>query len=100
MMETENLNNTEYEQINQKINNSLFNELKQKSCIPLNNNEINKQIQREFNPILHSLKNEIIAKINDIKSEIQYFKLKIYKFKEVNDNIIKGNNLINTIYNK
>ena len=101
MMEIENLNNTEYEQINQKINNSLFNELKnQKNCIPLNSKEINRQIQKEFNPILHSLKNEVIVKINDIKNEIKYFKLKNYKFKEVKDNIIKGNNLINTIYNK
>ena len=101
MMEIENLNNTEYEQINQKINNSLFNELEnQKNCIPLNSKEINRQIQKEFNPILHSLKNEVIVKINDIKNEIKYFKLKNYKFKEVKDNIIKGNNLINTIYNK
>ena len=101
MMEIENLNNTEYEQINQKINNSLFNELKnQKNCIPLNSKEINRQIQKEFNPILHSLKNEVIVKINDIKNEIKYFKLKNCKFKEVKDNIIKGNNLINTIYNK
>ena len=101
MMEIENLNNTEYEQINQKINNSLFNELEnQKNCIPLNSKEINRQIQKEFNPILNSLKNEVIVKINDIKNEIKYFKLKNYKFKEVKDNIIKGNNLINTIYNK
>ena len=91
MMEIENLNNTEYEQINQKINNSLFNELEnQKNCIPLNSKEINRQIQKEFNPILHSLKNEVIVKINDIKNEIKYFKLKNYKFKEVKDNIIKG----------
>ena len=107
MINFDNSSNLQYEQINQKIKNNLknnylsFNE-SEKSIhyMPLNKKEIQKEIIKEFDPILNSLKNEYILKINDIYNEIKFFKLKRYKIKDTKNDILNESNRINLIKNK
>ena len=107
MINVGNQNELNYEQINQKIKNSIklkfktFNEPENsKNYIPLSKNEIRTEINKELNPILYSLKNEIHLNINDIENELKSFKLRNYKIKDINSNIFELNKITNYLKNR
>ena len=101
MINVEN-SNLEYEQINQKIKKIQSFKESEKSFhfIPLSNYEIKKDIIEEFNPIINSLKKEIILNIKDIQNELKFYKLKSDKTRSIKTNILELNNLINKLNNK
>ena len=107
MINVGNQNELNYEQINQKIKNSIklkfktFNEPENsKNYIPLSKNEIRTEINKELNPILYSLKNEIHLNINDVENELKSFKLRNYKIRDINSNIFELNKITNYLKNR
>ena len=107
MIDVENQDELKYEQINQKIKGNIknsfisFNEPeKEMHYIPLNNKEIKNEIEKEYESILNSLKNEIILDINDIQNDLKSFKLSGYKIKDIKSDKLKINKSIDTLVNK
>ena len=107
MIDAENQDELKYEQINQKIKGNIknsfisFNEPeKEMHYIPLNNKEIKNEIEKEYESILNSLKNEIILDINDIQNDLKSFKLSGYKIKDIKSDKLKINKSIDTLVNK
>ena len=107
MIDVENQDELKYEQINQKIKGNIknsfisFNEPeKEMHYIPLNNKEIKNEIEKEYESILNSLKNEIILDINDIQNDLKSFKLSGYKIKDIKSDKLKINKSIDTLANK
>ena len=106
MIDVEIPDEMEYEQINQTIKNKIkdyylsFNEAEKGiHDIPLNNKETKNQIEKEYEPIFNSFKNEIILDINDIQNEIKSFKLNRYKVKDALSDKLKINNEIHSLVN-
>ena len=107
MIDVENQDELKYEQINQKIKGNIknsfisFNEPeKEMHYIPLNNKEIKNEIEKEYESILNSLKNEIILDINDIQNDLKSFKLSGYKIKDIKSDKLKINKSIDALVNK
>ena len=107
MIDVENQDELKYEQINQKIKGNIknsfisFNEPeKEMHYIPLNNKEIKNEIEKEYESILNSLKNEIILDINDIQNDLKSFKLSEYKIKDIKSDKLKINKSIDALVNK
>ena len=107
MIDVENQDELKYEQINQKIKGNIknsfisFNEPeKEMHYIQLNNKEIKNEIEKEYESILNSLKNEIILDINDIQNDLKSFKLSGYKIKDIKSDKLKINKSIDTLANK
>ena len=95
-----------YEIINNKIKNDIkqsfesINDKRYVNIIPLSRREIKKEITKESEPILFSLKNKIKYSTIENNNEIMFFRLTEHNFDDVKNNLFYIKTKINEINNK